>query len=204
MEMCRLSFQGIPKVKVSNIEQVCFDEIVKQQQQEQNEKEEITKIPPSIRVGTADILDHLLSIEPNTDFSLVLGSDTFMDLTAWKWRRSKDVVNLVGGRILVIHRMVESVDNDEIRKILEERVDRLNQELCQQTDKDNESDIAENSVQIIEIPSLSSVSSSFVRTSVDESSLIKENGMLMPSVLEYIKKKNMYGFAPLVAANEEM
>ena len=58
----------------------------------------------NIRVGTADLLEMLQRQQPDTDFTFCLGGDTFLDLTAWKWKRSKDVLRLLDRRLVVIYR----------------------------------------------------------------------------------------------------
>ena len=58
----------------------------------------------TIRVGTADLLEMLQRQEPETEFTFCLGGDTFLDLTAWKWKRSKDVLRLLDRRLVVIYR----------------------------------------------------------------------------------------------------
>ena len=65
-----------------------------------------------LRVGTADLLDMLIEAQNGSqmedEFTFALGSDTFLDLTNWKWRRSKDIFKLINFRILVIQRLSPS------------------------------------------------------------------------------------------------
>ena len=53
----------------------------------------------ALRAGTADLLDMLLEREPETDFSLAMRADTFMDLTDWKCRRSQMFVFREGSTV---------------------------------------------------------------------------------------------------------
>jgi nicotinic acid mononucleotide adenylyltransferase len=53
----------------------------------------------------------LTTDEPNVEFTLALGADTFVDLVNGKWRRSEDVLKLVEYRIVVFRRLIEE-DND--------------------------------------------------------------------------------------------
>ena len=127
----------------------------------------------SLRVGTADLLDMLIEQEPETDFFFCLGSDTFIDLTDWKWKRSKDILSLLKGRILVIDRP----DGTAIG--LRERIDEINN-----TQTAN--------VRLLRVPTLKAVSSTMIRACRDEEVLQR---LLVPAVLEYIKKQKMYSFA---------
>ena len=88
----------------------------------------------NIRVGTASLLDMLLEEDmkkevsegtattttttdstaaatgssggatTSIEYTFCLGADTFLDLTEWKWVRSKDVLKLLQGRLLVLFR----------------------------------------------------------------------------------------------------
>jgi len=57
-----------------------------------------------INIGTADLLDMLTTDEPNVDFTLALGSDTFIDVASGRWKRTEDVFKLVGHRMVVFRR----------------------------------------------------------------------------------------------------
>mmetsp|Transcript_47336 Transcript_47336/g.143345 ORF Transcript_47336/g.143345 Transcript_47336/m.143345 type:complete len:183 (-) Transcript_47336:362-910(-) len=155
----------------------------------------------SARVGTADLLDMLIADEPDTDFALALGTDTFMDLTAWKWRRSRDVLSLVGGRILVIHRIS---DNAVPGGVLAERIKLVNEEFDREksgsvgafmegerhhVDKSSEEG---GPVKVHQIETLSDISSSFIRSCSNEEIL---KAALAPRVFEFIKDKQLYRFA---------
>lgn len=166
MNMCRLAFEGITPVHVSNAEERLFQRLV----QSNMSKDEVQ----SIRVGTADLLEMLMSEEPETDFSFCFGADTFMDLTAWKWRRSKDVLDLLEGRLVVLHR--KGMTNDDLHG----RVDQVNK------------GEGRGQTVLLHVPSLLDVSSSRVRSTTDEENL---STMLSPEVLEYIKKNKLYAFA---------
>ena len=126
-----------------------------------------------MRVGTADLLEMLLEQEPDTDFTFCLGSDTFIDLTDWKWKRSKDVLSLLHGRILVVDRPNGAAEG------LQQRIENINK--------------AESaSVRLLRVPALGTVSSTMIRCCRDEETLRK---LLSSSVLDYIKEKAMYSFS---------
>jgi nicotinic acid mononucleotide adenylyltransferase len=129
----------------------------------------------SLRVGTADLLDMLMENEPNVDFSFCLGADTFLDLTQWKWRRSRDVFRLTEGRLLVLFRRGVTTQTDDS---LEELIARINQTESAQ-------------VELLDVPTLNEVSSSAVRSCNDEKRL---GEMLSEDVLEYVKENRLYAF----------
>ena len=167
LEMCRLSFQNIPRVSVSDAERRSYLRSIKQDMTEEEIQE--------LRVGTADLLEMLIQEEADTDFTFCLGADTFMDLTAWKWRRSKDIFRLLNGRLVVLHRK-GMTKNDE----LHERFRIVNE----QEGKGN--------VVLLNVPSLQEVSSSFVRSCSEEYILSRH---VSPQVLEYMRNKKLYSFA---------
>lgn len=127
----------------------------------------------SLRVGTVDLLDMLLEQEANSDFTLCLGSDTFIDLTDWKWKRPKDILSLLQGRILVIDRP------NHMTQGLKERIDQVN-------------DTESANVRLLRVPTLDTVSSTMIRKCRDEDKL---RDLLCPAVLDYIKEQKMYSFA---------
>lgn len=136
-----------------------------------------------MRIGTADLLDMLIHNEPDVDFTLALGADTFIDLASGKWRRTGDIFNLVGYRMIVFRRLSEESNNtngdgDKKDKLLQESVAKYSAQ--------------SSTIRIFEIPSLSNVSSSAVRKTVDET-ILKE--MLSSDVLEYIRQNQMYSFS---------
>ena len=141
--------------------------------------------PATLRVGTAMVLEYLQQQHPMTDFSFALGSDTFLDLTNWKWQRSRDVINLLEGRLFVLYRR-QSIDGDADKSSsleqLQDRVNSVNQEFTFTTE----------GIRILKIPSLTHVSSSMVRASSDLNELVN---FLTPTVLEYIQTNKLYAFA---------
>lgn len=47
---------------------------------------------PAARIGTIDLLDHLEAAHPGTRFALLLGADTYRDLTEGKWKRADELL----------------------------------------------------------------------------------------------------------------
>jgi len=159
----------------------------------------------NIRIGTADLLDMFLSEEPNVDFTFTMASDTFISLTDWKWRRSHDVVKMLQGRMFVIMRKFGNSDTEDeanwsevkVRtyKLNAQRMWEENEKVVEVTEEKNEKNdcgrnkILESPVQIIQIPSLTAVSSTLVRACDDESHVRK---LVHPQVVDYILEHKLY------------
>ncbi len=165
-----------------------------------------------VRVGTADLLEMLMERDEDVSsqcqcqcqcqYTFALGQDTFMDLTKWKWRRSKDIIEMLQGRLVIFRRKVSPLssssedDTEEANKSttvytleddpLQQRIDAVGREM-----KDTCPMLKEN-IKIANGLSLTAISSSFVRDCQDEEILTKN---LHPSVLDYIKKNQMYSFS---------
>ena len=193
--MCRLAFEGIPKVNISQAEKECFD-------QHARKSENYNKNPSSLRVGTADLLDMLILQEPAVDFTLALGSDTFMDLTSFKWRRSRDILNLLNYRLLVFHRQSISYSTEseksQYESFVNDRIEEVNTMLFQGDEAEQcKSDfLTKNSTlfgaRAIKVPELSHISSTIIRSSTNESILTES---LHHSVYQYIKRNRLFAFA---------
>lgn len=126
----------------------------------------------TMRVGTADLLDMLKLEEPDSEFTFCMGADTFIDLTDWKWKRSRDVLRLLEGRIIVFQRP----GGDE----LEERVGWVN---LQEGGK----------VRIVHLNNEAhDVSSTLVRSILTRDKL---TGLVPPAVEEFIIGNKLYGFS---------
>lgn len=123
----------------------------------------------SSKVGTADLLDMLIAEEKDVDFSFAMGADTFMDLTQWKWRRSQDIWKLLDGRIITFVRP-GLFENDNM---FNERTHDLN-------------------VKVLSVPNLQPISSTQVRNTISKEKL---QGILIPTVLDYIVQQKLYGFS---------
>ena len=122
---------------------------------------------------------------PDVDFTLALGTDTFIDLASGKWRRTEDVFKLVGYRMIVFRRIPE--DSNDGKQLTE--TDHLLQGSIAKWQLINST---QSSIRVIQIPTLSNVSSSAVRKSTNET-ILKE--MLSSHVLEYIRHNRMYSLS---------
>ena len=121
----------------------------------------------------------LTTNEPDVDFTLALGTDTFVDLASGKWRRTAEVFKLVGHRMIVFRR--HSVhDGAAEEDIIQQHIAKW--QIFNGTTP---------SIRLVEIPSLADVSSSIVRSTNDESIL---NDMVTPPILEYMKQNKLYTF----------
>ncbi len=157
---------------------------------------------PCIRIGTADLLDMLTNNEPNVDFTLALGSDTFVDLASGKWKRTEDIFKLIEHRLVVFRRKREVLGHDGNNN---ERAARMTAEdagLLYENEKLLQDLIAKwqiinpstqsSSITHVCIPTLTNVSSSAVRQSTDEVVL---RDMVSQSVLDYIIEHKLYAFS---------
>jgi nicotinic acid mononucleotide adenylyltransferase len=162
----------------------------------------------------------LTADEPNVDFTLALGSDTFIDLARGKWKRTEDVFKLVGHRIVVFRRKgtrkvvdgnggattsAEEANNDYaaaatsaaadismVEKNTTYEDDELFQELIAKWQIINPTTHS-TSIHVVCIPtSLTNVSSSAARQCTNLQDL-KE--MVSQSVLDYIVEHKLYAFS---------
>jgi len=170
VEMCQLAFQNIPNAVVSRAEQRSW----------QHQAQHATDLQ-ALRVGTADLLEMLQSESPHDEFTFCLGADTFMDLTAWKWKRSRDVLRLLQGRLVVFLRPSAGEGALSDKERIRNRIADVNKEMGYSHDP----------IILLEVPTLEAISSSMVRSagSVEE---IKQ--IVTPEVLDYIVSNDMYGF----------
>lgn len=149
----------------------------------------------SVRVGTADLLTMMTKDEPNVDFTLALGADTFIDLVNGKWRRSEDVLRLVDYRIVVFRRLMK--ENDEESEQLKQQSDNDVQGCIAKLRQRVQSTTSQLAIRVTQIPDATNlirgvnVSSSAVRCTTDEA-LLRQ--ILSDDVLNFIKEKRMYAF----------
>lgn len=124
----------------------------------------------------------LIANEPHADFTLALGTDTFLDLASGKWRRTNEVFQLVEHRMVVFRRFSENNDNGSEREEL----------IRQCIAKWRLGNETHPSIRLVTIPSLKDVSSSTVRSTSDETIL---STMITEPILNYIKQNKLYAFA---------
>jgi len=188
IHMCKLTFGHIPRVVVSDQERECFELACKTKGINTAEGKH------RLRVGTAELLEMLLDQDEqrneNVDYTFALGTDTFMDLTEWKWRRSRDIIEMLQGRLVVFRRDTISQKEDIERDIkcissgnaLNERIKQIWTEFSHLSLRDN---IRLTDVELLPI------SSSAARETTDMQVL---RGILDEQVLDYIQDGKMYAF----------
>lgn len=186
-KMCQLLVEGLAatqstKVVVSRAEEDSFRRMLAVSGATTDEEK------ASLRVGTADLLEMLMederaqdkdTISTNTEFSFCLGADTFMDLTNWKWKRSKDVMKLLEGRLVVVNRKQQAAKLDN------------KTELTNRIDEINAMNLGNGNILLLDVPSLQDVSSSQVRNAENKDHV---KHVLSPQVLDYLVANNLYGF----------
>lgn len=141
----------------------------------------------------------LINDEPDVEFTLALGADTFIDLVNGKWRRSEDVLQLVGYRIVVFRRLSEegsasSSSEEELKQqdAVKECIAKLQQRV------DSTTTTTTTAITVTQIPSTTkteigvSVSSSAARNTTDEK-VLRE--ILSADVLDYVRERKMYAFS---------
>ncbi|KAL7471564.1 hypothetical protein ACHAXS_011845 [Conticribra weissflogii] len=193
VEMCNLLIKDVPKVTVSEVERICFEKAAAGLNEEQVSK---------VRVGTADILSSLTTNEPNVEFTWALGADTFLDLASGKWRRTDEVFELVGHRMVVFKRLSDgkgesngAIRNENDNGHEDDKLLRGNAEKWSKLGDDGKP-----TIRIVHIPSLTEASSSTARQTSDE---FKLRELLTDDVLNFVKKRKMYSFSESNISNEE-
>jgi nicotinic acid mononucleotide adenylyltransferase len=79
-----------------NLSHLAFDRIsnslckVRVMTTEKDLNEIVEKSSTPYRVGTIDILEYLRGKEKSSEFSLILGADTYRDLISGRWKRWKE------------------------------------------------------------------------------------------------------------------
>lgn len=88
LRMCELAFgPGLPevagRVRVLDVERVL------------GERAPQGEAGHDVRVGTIDVVRHLMAAHPGVRFALLLGADTHRDLLEGKWKQSQALLSLV-------------------------------------------------------------------------------------------------------------
>ena len=109
------------------------------------------------------------------EFTLCLGADTFLDLTAGKWKESSRVLELIEGRIVVLLRKVGEggvgESDGSSPRLLEDRIREV------------------PGSRLLHVEHLDDVSSSRVRCCTDVDELRR---MVRPEVLDYMRERKLY------------
>ncbi|CAM9170041.1 unnamed protein product [Ectocarpus sp. 12 AP-2014] len=95
IEMCRLAFESYStascRVRVLRTEQEVFAEMLN------------SRGTGPARSSTYDVVVYLKKQQPDVEFSLLLGTDTYQDLHKRKWRKSEELMNMVS--LVIVDRM---------------------------------------------------------------------------------------------------
>ncbi|KAM3575769.1 hypothetical protein VYU27_002388, partial [Nannochloropsis oceanica] len=172
-QMCRLNFLPPPsssssitaspsapaksrtRVRVTRLEKEVADHYIE-------EAAARGKGPEAVKVGTIDVVMYAKERLPNTEFSLVLGTDTFNDMKKGKWKRGRELLDLVSVVIVSRPGVSYALQDD---------------------------DVTNPRLHFFNVPSLGEVSSTAVRKTTDLR-LLRE--VLEPRVLEYIRERGLY------------
>ncbi len=100
LKMAELGFTKLPglegKVEVKDTERVVVEAAIQKAKAEAAQlgisEEEAVK---GVRVGTIDVVRHLMAEHPDTQFVLALGADTVADLRAGKWKEGDTLQQMV-------------------------------------------------------------------------------------------------------------
>lgn len=184
--MCRAAFDDMPRVTVSDAEYKSWLAAV-QDVPVQNRDQ--------VSVGTAALIEYLnknkytrnktsISSEDQDEdeieevYSFVMGADTFLDLTAGKWKESARVLDLLQGRLVVLEREELSSNSTDsatadsnvaLKKAVE----------------------AVPGARLLRVDNLNHISSSQVRA-CRSAAEIQEQNMVVPAVLEYMRQHGLY------------
>ncbi len=177
VNMCQLLVEGLSSdqtnVMVSRAEEDSFRRMLEVSKATTDEEK------AALRVGTADLLEMLMEREDATEFSFCLGADTFLDLTNWKWKRSRDVLKLLDGRLVVVNRKQQEA-NDANENQLQDRIDEI-----------NATPLGNGNIFLLDVSTLEDVSSSKVRNATNKNDV---KDVLSPKVLDYVVANKLYGF----------
>jgi nicotinic acid mononucleotide adenylyltransferase len=193
--MCRVAFGSIPRVTVSDAEYKSWLAAVQDVPPEKRDQ---------VSVGTAALIEYLNKNnakdkqdddddedeEVEEVYSFVMGADTFLDLTAGKWKESARVLDLLQGRLVVLER--ETANSTTTANTTAITGD--DNAAADTTDGKVALKKAVEAVpgaRLLRVDNLNHISSSQVRDcrSVVE---IQDQNMVVPAVLEYMRQHGLY------------
>ncbi|KAI9912512.1 hypothetical protein PsorP6_005594 [Peronosclerospora sorghi] len=160
--MCRLALETLKREEANGAELKVVEEERELFERMAGKTEKLQEL----RLGSIDLVTHLLDKYPNMNFTILLGGDTYADLLAGKWKRGDELMQLV--KLLV--------------------VDRKGVESPWRTEQAGPAD----RVRYLNLPELSDVSSTIVRATADMNEL---QTYLDENVLDYIVQHQLYAFA---------
>jgi nicotinic acid mononucleotide adenylyltransferase len=184
--MCRAAFGDMPRVTVSDAEYKSWLAAVQDVPSYKRDQ---------VSVGTAALITYLNNSNRNDEqdgandeeveevYSFVMGADTFLDLTAGKWKESARVLDLLQGRLVVLEREQLTANNTSSPSTGDDNA-AANVALKKAVE-------AVPGARLLKVDNLNHISSSQVRAcpSVAE---IQEQNMVVPAVLEYMRQHGLY------------
>jgi nicotinic acid mononucleotide adenylyltransferase len=190
--MCHAAFDGMGTtntlVKVSDAErrswQYCYAK--RNNPNTHDDNDDGCKSDVTFSVGTGSLLEYLQTEYRNESyiFSFCVGADSFLDLMNGKWKEGRRVLELLenGRRLLVLHRVSNNHDDHGDPASVSPST----------TEQYLKSQVDAAGAQLIQMDSVGSISSTQVRECRDMERL---STLIVPSVLEYIKRNKLYQFA---------
>lgn len=165
-----------------------------------------------VSVGTAVLLDYLMSAYPNYTFYFCLGADSFVDLVNGKWQQTDRILNELlfdrqtriyksPRRIVVLYRAQPkmSSDHDNNNTTTEMATTTVNTDAAPLS-LPHSFDYIESLVQGYRAQLLcmdraeDNVSSTLVRNCLDVAKLRDNPAIILPEVLQYIEEHKLYKF----------
>jgi nicotinic acid mononucleotide adenylyltransferase len=194
--MCRAAFGDMPRVTVSDAEYKSWLDAVQDVPLDQQDQ---------VSVGTASLIAYLNKTNNNNKddkgeeeqveeiYSFVMGADTFLDLTAGKWKESARVLDLLQGRLVVLERLTTAVAStatgDDSNAADTDTADNKAAVALQKRVE------AVPGARLLRVDNLNNISSSQVRECHNRPvAEIQEQNMVVPAVLEYMRQHGLYRY----------
>eukprot|EP01041_Mallomonas_annulata_P003542 gene3542-7047_t len=178
--MCKPSFEPLSttkcQVRVLPVEENVF---------ESNE----TFRTGTARCGTIDILLYLKALYKDVQFTLILGTDTYNDLIARKWKRSEEIMSMVGVLVVARPGCVRGEHHHHHHHT---------PNTLEATSTQTQTHTHTHSVIYVEIPDIPDISSTTVssRDPYQGGSETFFAQALHPAVWDYIRTHRLYGYSP--------
>lgn len=172
VNMCHLSLQSLPSIEQHTHGKIGQVKVVEYEYELYEQLAAATDKPEELRIGSIDIVRYLISLYPDTTFTMLLGGDTFADLHAGKWKNGDELQRLV--KLLVMSR---KGFNPPTNLLMDGSVQEA---------------VASGRVQFITIPTLGDASSTYARSLKDIDRL---KALVTPPVAQYIIEHKLYAFA---------
>jgi nicotinic acid mononucleotide adenylyltransferase len=189
LNMCRAAFGDMPRVTVSDAEYKSWLAAVQDVPSDKRDQ---------VSVGTAALIEYLNKNNKGNNkqdgddkdeeveevYSFVMGADTFLDLTAGKWKESARVLDLLQGRLVVLEREQFTAGGTTSSNSASDDKVAANVALKKAVE-------AVPGARLLKVDNLNHISSSQVRA-CPSAAEIQEQNMVVPAVLEYMRQHGLY------------